>query len=38
MSEFNCLGNCDSCTLECATAEVPKDESVLDEDEYIDIE
>ena len=25
--KFRCCGNCDDCTLECATAELPSDES-----------
>ena len=30
MNEYKCLGNCDACTLECAMAEIPKDESDFD--------
>ena len=36
MDEYRCLGNCDDCTLVCATAELPSDASEIDHELQLD--
>ena len=36
MDEYYCIGHCEYCTLDCATAKTPDDESDLTLEEYFE--